>query len=63
MKGFISRRRGIFGGGAGGQKLKERMMVSTSLNKKYQALFGEFNQQYFGGRLPHYRIEVVDRIS
>ncbi len=32
-------------------------------NKQYQALFDEFNQRYFGGKLPRYRIQVVDCIS
>jgi hypothetical protein len=29
----------------------------------YQALFEEFNQQYFAGRLPHYRVVVVPSIT
>ena len=33
-----------------------------SLRKRYQAQFEEFNTQYFGGKLPHYRIKVQARI-
>jgi len=32
------------------------------LSKRYQALFDEFNARYFHGRLPPYRIRVVEHI-
>jgi SprT-like family len=32
------------------------------LSKGYQALFDEFNARYFHGRLPPYRIRVVEHI-
>jgi hypothetical protein len=35
----------------------------TEVNKKYQALFHEFNQRYFDSNLPHYRVRVVDYIT
>lgn len=38
-------------------------MDSKSLNNKFQDLFFRFNNDYFGSKLPHYRIQVVDYVS
>ena len=34
-----------------------------AINKKYRALFKRFNEEYFDGKLPRYRIQVVNSIS
>jgi SprT-like family len=39
------------------------MAVDADLSKQYQALFDELNCRYFNGRLPAYRIKVVDRLN
>lgn len=33
--------------------------MASVLSKRYQAMFGEFNQRYFAGRLPPYQVYVV----
>ena len=38
------------------------MATDRQLNRRFRELFGEFNQKYFGGKLPHYRVVVADYI-
>jgi hypothetical protein len=54
-------------GSTGGKRLiKEKVMAETAVtptNRKYQALFHDFNTTYFNGKLPKYRVRVVEYIT